>query len=362
MASRRRDLVVVGASAGGVEALRELVRGLPPDFDATIFAVLHLAASAPSILPEILGRAGTLPSRHPDPSVADGLFQPRTLYVAPPDRHMIIEGDRVMSVLTGKENRHRPAIDPLFRSAARFHGRRVIGVILTGALDDGTAGLAMVKRQGGLAVVQDPDDALFSSMPRSALSHVAVDHCVALAEIPGLLARLTREELTGPAVMAPGELDVETKLSVSGSEPSDVDKLGTPSMFTCPECNGALWEMDDKQVLRFRCHVGHALSAESLAAHQSEALEATLWAAVRAFEERAALRERMAARAKAQRHTHVAKTLADRAGLARRQADQVRELLGTAREGAAAVPASGSTLPAVAAAGINAGRPGGRHS
>lgn len=194
----RRDLVVVGASAGGVEALRELVHGLPPDFDATIFAVLHIAPSGPSILPQILARAGVLAARHPDASGTDGIFQPRTIYVAPPDRHMVIEGDHVFSVMGDKENRHRPAIDLLFRSAARFHGPRVIGVILTGALDDGAAGLAMVKRQGGLAIVQDPDDALFPSMPRSAMSQVAVDYCVPLAEIPGLLARLTREETTGP--------------------------------------------------------------------------------------------------------------------------------------------------------------------
>jgi two-component system, chemotaxis family, protein-glutamate methylesterase/glutaminase len=347
--SRRRDLVVVGASAGGVEALRELVRGLPPDFDATIFAVLHIAPGTPSILPEILTRAGALNARHPEPSGTDGSFQPRTIYVAPPDRHMIIEGDRVLAVVSGKENRHRPAIDPLFRSAARFHGPRVIGVILTGALDDGTVGLAAVKRMGGLAVVQDPGDALFPSMPRSAMSHVAVDHCVPLAEIPGLLTRLIREELSEPAVAVPDELDVETKLATGGSEPSDVDKLGTHSMFTCPECKGALWELNDKRVLRFRCHVGHALTAESLAADQSEALEATLWAAVRAFEERAALGERMAARAKVHRHAQAAKTFTDRASLAHRQADQVRQLLAAAREAAAEKATSGSDGPETAA-------------
>jgi two-component system, chemotaxis family, protein-glutamate methylesterase/glutaminase len=199
LGSRRRDLVVVGASAGGVEALRELAHGLPPDFDATMFAVLHIAPDSPSILPQILTRAGTLTARHPEASSADSLIQPRTIYVAPPDRHMVIEGDRVLSVIGDKEHGHRPSIDLLFRSAAQSHGPRVIGVILTGALDDGTAGLAMVKAEGGLAVVQDPDDALFPSMPRSAMSHVAVDHCVPLAEIPALLARLTREALTGPA-------------------------------------------------------------------------------------------------------------------------------------------------------------------
>jgi two-component system chemotaxis response regulator CheB len=331
LGAKRRDIVVIGASAGGVEALRDVARGLPSDFDATVFAVLHVAPTAPSILPQILARAGTLPAQHPAESEEGTVIEPRTIYVAAPDRHMVIDGDRVRSVLTGKENRHRPAIDPLFRSAARYHGRRVIGVILTGALDDGTAGLATVKRQGGLAVVQDPADALFPSMPRSAMTSVAVDHCVPLAEIPALLARLTLEEITEAAVAVPGELAVEARLSMSGSDPADVDKLGSHSMFTCPECKGALWEMDDKQLLRFRCHVGHALTADSLEADQSEALEATLWAAVRAFEERAALVERLSARASAQSQAQTAKTYAERARLARRQADQVRELLLTAR-------------------------------
>jgi len=174
LGARRRDIVVVGASAGGVEALREVVRGLPPDFDATVFAVLHIPAGSVSILPQILARAGSLPARHPDPSPEGAVFEPRTIYVAPPDRHMVMEGDRVRVVITGKENRHLPSVDPLFRSAARFHGPRVVGVILTGALDDGTAGLAAVKRQGGMAIVQDPNDALFPPVPRSAMHNVAV--------------------------------------------------------------------------------------------------------------------------------------------------------------------------------------------
>jgi two-component system chemotaxis response regulator CheB len=333
LGGRRRDIVVIGASAGGVEALRELVRGLPADFDATIFAVLHIPPGAVSTLPHILGRVGSFAARHPDPAGEGLVFEPRTIYVAPPDRHMVIEGDRVHAVLTGKENRHRPAVDPLFRSAARYHGPRVIGVILTGALDDGTAGLAHVKRQGGLAVVQDPNDSHFPSMPRSALANVDVDFCVPLAEIPALLARITREPLSGPSASVPAALDLETRLSMAGSEPDDVDKLGSNSMFTCPECNGALWELDDRQLLRFRCHVGHALSADSLAADQSEALEATLWAAVRAFEERAALADRMGARAQQQNQAQLSETFGDRAALARRQADQVRQLLGSARDG-----------------------------
>ena len=205
MGPRRRDIVVVGASAGGVEALRGLVRGLPPDLEATIFAVLHIPPAAVSTLPHILERMNAFAVRHPDPSAEGTVFEPRTIYVAPPDRHMVIAGDRVRTVFTAKENHHRPAIDPLFRSAARGHGARVVGVILTGALDDGTAGLASVKRHGGLAVVQDPADSSFPSMPRSAMAHVDVDFCVPLAQIPALIARLAREPLeAADAARRPG--------------------------------------------------------------------------------------------------------------------------------------------------------------
>jgi two-component system chemotaxis response regulator CheB len=204
---------VIGASAGGVEALRDIARGLPGTLEAAVFVVLHIPAGSPSTLPAILSRAGALPARHPGPGAP---FERGTIYVAPPDRHMVLKADRVLTVRTGKESRHRPAIDPLFRSAARDHGSRVIGVVLTGALDDGTAGLAAVKRQGGIAVVQDPKDALFPSMPMSALANVAVDHSVPLAEIPALLARLTREDLKIPGVAAPAGLGVDTRRAMAG--------------------------------------------------------------------------------------------------------------------------------------------------
>ena len=198
MAGWRRDVVVVGASAGGVEALRVLVRGLPPYFAAAVFVVQHGPLGAPSILPQFLARAGSLPVRNPDDSLEGAVFEPGTIYVAPPDRHMVIQGDRVRAVAPGNGYRHCPAIDPLFRTAAWFLGRRVIGVILTGALYDGAAGLAAVKSRGGIAVVQDPRDALFPSMPLSAMRQVDVDHCLPLAEIPALLERITREEAVVP--------------------------------------------------------------------------------------------------------------------------------------------------------------------
>ena len=184
------DIIVVGASAGGVEALQTLVRGLPADVPAAMFVVLHMSADAPSMLPQILNRAGPLPVAA---AVDNEPIAPGRVYVAVPDHHLLIERGRVCLVRGPKENRSRPAVDPLFRSAARAYGSRVIGVVLTGALDDGTSGLQAVKGRGGLAVVQDPAEALYTGMPRSAMEHVAVDYCMPLAEIPALLARLAVE-------------------------------------------------------------------------------------------------------------------------------------------------------------------------
>jgi two-component system chemotaxis response regulator CheB len=183
------DIIVVGASAGGVEALIRIVGGVPSDLPAALFVVLHVRPGTPSGLPDLLSRSGKLPASH-----ATHLqpIQHGHIYVARPDRHLMIVSGRVHVTLGPRENGHRPAIDPLFRTAARSYGRRVVGIVLSGVLDDGTAGLAAVKRHGGLAIVQDPDDTLFPSMPRSAMDHVAVDHVLPALEIGALLAEVVR--------------------------------------------------------------------------------------------------------------------------------------------------------------------------
>ncbi len=185
------DIIVIGASAGGVEASMKLVHALPADLPASVFIVLHIPPGSPSLLPQILSRAGSLPVTQPED---DTPIEHRHIYVAPPDRHLILEKGRIRIVLGPEENRHRPAVDPLFRSAALVYGPQVIGVILTGALDDGTAGLIAVKQRGGIAVVQDPNDALYPSMPQSALSYVNVDHLLPLSHIGPLLAQLSHEK------------------------------------------------------------------------------------------------------------------------------------------------------------------------
>jgi two-component system, chemotaxis family, protein-glutamate methylesterase/glutaminase len=181
------NIIVIGASAGGVEALSTLVRALPAGLPAAVFVVLHIPAQSPSLLPSILSRAGQLPAIQPTDGMA---ISPGCIYVAPPDHHMLLERGYIRIVRGPRENRHRPAIDPLFRSAARSYGARVTGVILTGTLDDGTAGLLAVKQRGGIAIVQDPKEALYTSMPRSALDHVAVDYCASLGEIATRLVEL----------------------------------------------------------------------------------------------------------------------------------------------------------------------------
>ena len=222
------DIIVVGASAGGVEALGELVSLLPADLPAAVFIVLHIPAYGTSVLPGILSRRGPLPAVHP----ADGeAIRQGRIYVAPPDHHLLLEKDGTVRLTRGPhENGHRPAVDTLFRSAARAYGPRVIGVVLTGTLDDGTAGLQVVKRRGGLAVVQDPEEALFASMPRAAIEAVAVDHVAALAEIGSTLARLAH--LPAPAESeAPVTPDLEDEVKVAEFDIKNLEtrREGKPS-------------------------------------------------------------------------------------------------------------------------------------
>ena len=333
------DIIVVGASTGGVEALAQLVSGLPDDLPAAVFAVLHLPPQAPSHLSQILARYGPLPASQP----RDGEpIRHGRIYVAPPDFHLMVERGRVRVTRGPRENRHRPAIDPLFRTAALAYGSRVIGVILTGALDDGTAGLYAVKQRGGVAVVQDPKDALIDSMPRNALEYVAVDHCLPLRDIPALLTRLAHEPAARETLPASGEMLVEAaideaKVTAMGNE----NPVGTLSAFTCPECRGPLWEIRDGELLRFRCRSGHAFSSESMIAGQSEALDEALWAAFNTLNESAILSERLAAEAHARGHTYMAHRMTERAREQRTRASVVRAVIGEGN-GVALAPDEGA--------------------
>ena len=320
-----RNIVVIGCSVGGVEALQKLVAELPKDFPAALFVVLHLAPQSTSVLPDILKRAGELPAMHP----RDGeLIRNGRIYVAPPDNHLVIEDGRVRVTHGPKENRHRPAIDPLFRSAARWYGPRVIGVVLTGALDDGTAGLLSIKRRGGVAIVQDPEDAFCGDMPRSALETVQVDHMEPVSGIPALLQKLAGAEVVENGAGRSSRLKKETEIAELDMDAiEDDNRPGVPSQFACPECGGVLWELGGEEMLRFRCRVGHAYTAGSLSVDQTEQVEGALWAAMRALEEGASLAKRMAESAAGRKRPRIERRYRERAETKMEQAEVLRRLI-----------------------------------
>jgi two-component system chemotaxis response regulator CheB len=323
----KHDVIVIGASAGGVEAISRVVAELPRDLRASILVVLHISRGR-SLLPEILTRAGRMPAAHP----ADGEpLQYGRIYVAPPDHHLVIDAGLVRVVHTATENGVRPAVDPLFRSAARTYGSRVIGVILTGTLDDGTAGVTAVKQAGGVTIAQDPNEAFSPGMPRNAINSGNVDHVLPLRDVPVLLSALVEEEATQlPLAVAAEHPHLQPMESDLGHVPLAIqaaDRPGRPSVFTCPECNGTLWEFDDEGILRFRCRVGHVYSPESMISAQTDEVDRALWVALRTLEERAALAHRLAERGRDRGQHRVDQAFTIRAREAEKEADRIRELL-----------------------------------
>lgn len=282
----KRTIVVIGASAGGVYALKELAESLPADFRASVFVVLHVSPHSPSYLPDILNHAGPLPASHP----TDGEpIQCSHIYVAPPDHHMLIEYDQIIVKKGPKENRFRPSIDALFRSAAYTYGPQVIGVVLTGMLDDGTSGLWSVKRLGGIGIVQEHDDALYPSMPDSVLQYVDVDYQVPITGLAPLLCRLVDEIIPAPPGLPEEELSrMETEVNIAAQDSAfemGVLNMGELTALTCPECSGALVSIKEGKLIRYRCHTGHAYTANSLLVDVSKNVEESLWKAVRSLEE-----------------------------------------------------------------------------
>jgi two-component system chemotaxis response regulator CheB len=280
-----RNIIVIGASAGGFEALKELVKELPADLQASIFIVWHMSPDVTGILPQVLNRIGKLPAVN---AVDGEPIEPRRIYVAPPDHHLLLANHHVRVTKGPKENRFRPAVDPLFRSAAYSHGERVIGVILSGALDDGTAGLWTIKRHGGIAIVQDPLDAEFPSMPKNALREVKVDYAVPISQMAELLVHLSKEQVAEPSrvVMEDDELtQFEIRTALEGKATMEIMKYGALTPYTCPDCHGVLFRLKDANQPRFRCHTGHAFSADSLLSTVTESIEESLWNAIRCIDE-----------------------------------------------------------------------------
>jgi two-component system chemotaxis response regulator CheB len=288
-------VVVIGASAGGVNALLEITKALQPGFPAPLCLVQHVG-SHPSILPELLGYQRGNRAVH---AVDGERLAPGTLYIAPPDRHLLLDGARLRLTRGPKENHARPAIDPLFRTAAHSWGSNLIGVILTGQMDDGAAGLKAVKDCGGVAIVQDPATALEPEMPASARASVEVDHCVPLEEIAPLLQRLVGAPPRPQRLPPPEPLAREVAINRGDASVENLLAIATPSLLTCPDCGGTLSEVRQDRPLRYRCHTGHAYSAISLARAQPEAVESALRQGARALQERELLLRRLAAMAKA---------------------------------------------------------------
>ena len=284
-----RDIIVIGGSSGSFEVIRDLLRTLPADLPASVLITTHLAPSV-SLL-TILKGSCPLPIKE---ATSGEPLRQRQVYVAVPDAHLLVHDHHVLIRRGPRENLARPAIDPLFRSAACAFTTRVIGILLSGSLNDGTAGLAAIKACGGVAVVQDPDDAQVPSMPQSALRAIDVDYCVPGKALSSTIGRLVKEA-AGPAPAIPAELLLE--VAVAAEQVGDMDineKLGNRSPFTCPDCDGVLWQMNDDHMIRFRCHVGHAVTGEALLAQKGIAADAVLWRLLRVHEERAALARKLA--------------------------------------------------------------------
>ncbi|MCA0032110.1 chemotaxis protein CheB [Mesorhizobium sp. B263B2A] len=306
--ARNRFIIVIGASAGGIEPLKKIVSDLPAELPAAVFIVLHVGQI--SYLPAILDRVATLKT-----SVAENgaSFRTGNIYVAPPGFHLLLHGDHMMLRRGPRENLARPAIDPLFRSAALSYGASVIGVLLSGALSDGTAGLRAVKAVGGIAAVQHPKDALVPSMVESALQYVEVDHCVPAAELARLLAKLAAEPADS-TLPAPPMVRLEAAIAAQEhSTMKEADRLGELSVFTCPECNGPLWELEDGDMLRYRCHTGHAFTTEAVLEAQAIEADEILWSLLRSHQQRAEFARRMAERERTRHRSQLAKELGQRA-------------------------------------------------
>lgn len=322
----RRDIVVIGASAGGVEALHDLCEDLPADFPAAVFVVWHIPASSMGLLPRILAPVCGLPAGN---AVNGEEIRPAHILVAPPDHHMLLEDHHVRLTQGPKENRFRPAIDPLFRSAAATYGPRVIGVILAGSLDDGTSGLWAIKDRGGIAVVQEPSDTLFPDMPLNAIKNVKVDHVVPVARMAELLVSLVQEEIALPDVPPPATLAPEMKSAAMGeTDESKMGELGEVSPFTCPDCHGSLWRIMEGSILRFRCRTGHAYTAEVLLDELGESIERNLWASVRVLEESASLLEHVAMHLREHAQDAIAAEYLRQAGETWARARAVRDAIG----------------------------------
>ena len=323
--ARNHDILVIGASAGGVHALRQLASGLPRDLPAALMVAMHLRGDFRSELAELIDKAGPLAA---DFARDYETIEHGRIYIAPPDRHLLIYGDTLRLGQGPRENHARPAIDPMFRSAAVCCGPRTIGLVLTGYLHDGTSGLHAIKRCGGITVVQDPADAAIPDMPRNALEGVEADHVRPLEEMPELLDRLVRLP-EGESSPVPEDIQLEADIAISGHMGTrGMEILGDRSVLACPDCHGVLWEIKDGDLARYRCHTGHAYTDEALEMGLQDDLGRALGSALRALDDRIKLLRQMERQAKALNRDRMAKSWAERAAKAEVEAEVIRKTMG----------------------------------
>jgi two-component system, chemotaxis family, protein-glutamate methylesterase/glutaminase len=292
MRGKGHNIIVIGTSAGGLEALDALIGQLPSDLPASIFVVQHMAPQNTGVA--LLHRLGKYRSFQCSLATDGEKFQNGRIYIGPSDHHLLIKKDRVLVTKGARENRYRPAVDPLFRSAVASHGSRVIAVLLTGVLDDGTAGMLAVKKCGGITIVQDPKDAAYPEMPQTALNNVDVDHCTPISEMGALLEKYAKQPPGKPRPVPEG---VRIEAEIAERVLSDVKQVGTLGgqvPYNCPNCGGVLWQMTEPGSIRYRCHTGHSFTTKALLTSQTEKIEETLWVSLRMFEERKNLLNNMA--------------------------------------------------------------------
>jgi len=319
-----RDIIVIGGSTGAVEALKRICSDLPADLPAAVFVALHTGRHQNDLLAGVLGqRSGLRVTTAKDAEPVE----PGRIYVAPADRHLLVMEGVIRLGRGPRENMSRPAVDPLFRSAAVSYGPRVIGVVLTGLLNDGSSGLAAVKQCGGLAVVQNPSDAAADEMPLCALRSCEVDYRASVSELGKLLGQLGREP-AGPPVPVPADICLEVQIALGRTiDAPGLSDIAQPAPFTCPSCGGVLSELRSKPPLRFRCQVGHAYTAEALAQEQEGSTDEALRIALRIIDNHATLLERMAADARATNRNNSASMHEERAGELRRHSETIRQAL-----------------------------------
>ena len=323
-----RDIICIGASSGGVEALKDLVKGLPKNFNGSVFIVLHIPSYSETRLPSILTKAGPLKAE----LALDGeIIERGRIYVAPNDHHLLIQDDKVVVRRGPKENSFRPAIDALFRSAAYGFKSRVIGIILSGYLDDGVSGLWTIQQLGGISIVQDPDTAEQPQLPENVLHYMTPDYTIGAADMGPIISGLIHEPAPDKNKFSEEQLKLlKTEVVIATRDNAfemGIMNMGKLTPFTCPECSGSLVRLVESDILRFRCHTGHAYTASSLAAEVTESVETNLWKSMRALEETNMLMNNIADQYKKMHNQHDAVLFKSKANAAANKAKIIHDII-----------------------------------